>query len=236
MSNWNKEREDVLTGLVGSETPVSLETVARAADELEVTPRSVSAKLRKMGFEVEKVGERGKAFSDEQEAALVEFLNENHGEYTYGQIAEAFAGGAFSPKQIQGKVLSLEMTGAVAPTPPREAVTKYTAEEEETFLRLVRSGAFLEDIADAMDRSLASVRGKALSLSRKYEDVAIPKQRESYAQTKTDALDTLGDISNMTVAEIAEAIGKTPRGVKTMITHRGLECADYKAKKKKEAA
>ena len=236
MSNWNPEREKVLQDSVGSETPVSLDTVARAADELDVSPRSVSAKLRKMGYEVQKVGERVKAFSDEQEAALVEFLNENAGVYTYGQIAEAFEGGSFSPKQIQGKILSLEMTDAVAPTPPREVVTKYNAEEEETFLRLVRSGAFLEDIADAMGRSLASVRGKALSLSRKYEDVSIPKQRESYAQTKNDPLEALGDISEMTVAEIAEAIGKTPRGVKTMITHRGLECADYKAKKRKEAA
>ncbi len=40
----------------------------------------------------------------------------------------------------------------------------------------------------------------------------------------------------MTVEEIAEATGKTPRGVRTTITRRNLECADYKAKARKEAA
>ena len=37
----------------------------------------------------------------------------------------------------------------------------------------------------------------------------------------------LGDISGMTVEAIAEAIGKTARGVKTMLTRRGLSAADY---------
>ena len=38
----------------------------------------------------------------------------------------------------------------------------------------------------------------------------------------------------MTVEEIAEAIGKTARGVKTMLTRRGLVAKDY-AKKEKAA-
>jgi hypothetical protein len=37
----------------------------------------------------------------------------------------------------------------------------------------------------------------------------------------------LGDVSEMTVDTIADAIGKTPRGVKTMLTRRGLIAADY---------
>jgi len=31
----------------------------------------------------------------------------------------------------------------------------------------------------------------------------------------------------MTVEQIAEAIGKTPRGVKTMLTRRGVSASDY---------
>ena len=236
MSNWTEEREATLVNVVGSETPVTLDTVARAAEELETSTRSVSAKLRKMGFEVEKVGAKAKTFSEEDEAGLVAFLEANEGVYTYAEIAERFGDGRFTAKQVQGKVLSLELTGSVAPTPQREVAKEYSAAEEETFLKLMRSGAFLEDISDAMGRSLASVRGKALSLSRVHEGLSIPKQRESYAQVKVDPLEALGDIAEMTVAQIAEAIGKTERGVKTMITHRGLACADYKARKKKEAA
>ena len=44
---------------------------------------------------------------------------------------------------------------------------------------------------------------------------------------KEDPLADLGDVSEMTVDTIAEAIGKTPRGVKTMLTRRGLVAADY---------
>ena len=38
----------------------------------------------------------------------------------------------------------------------------------------------------------------------------------------------------MTVGEIADEIGKTVRGVKTMLTRRGLICADYDGSARKE--
>ena len=46
----------------------------------------------------------------------------------------------------------------------------------------------------------------------------------------------LGDVSGMTVEEIAEAIGKTARGVKTMLTRRGLSASDYDGAARKEKA
>ena len=36
----------------------------------------------------------------------------------------------------------------------------------------------------------------------------------------------------MTVEQIAESIEKTVRGVKTMLTRRGITCADYDGAKK----
>lgn len=238
MSLWTDEREAQLLKVVGSERPVSQETVAKAAEALDVSTRSASAKLRKMEIEVEKAGPRARKFSDEQEAALVAFLNDNEGEYTYAEIAEQFAGGEFSSKQVQGKILSLEMTDAVKPTPKKESVKTYTEEEENTFVAMANAGKYLEDIAEALGKSLQSVRGKALSLNRT-QGLDIPKQRESHAATKVDVIDELvqaGKLGEMTVDEIAEAAGKTPRGVRTIITRRGLVCADYKAKAKKEAA
>jgi hypothetical protein len=189
--SWNEEREAQLLAAVGNERPVAQETVAKAAEELDVSTRSASAKLRKMGVEVEKVGPRARKYSEEEEVALENFLNDNAGKYTYAEIAQAFAGGKFTAKQIQGKVLSMELTDAVKPTPKPETKKTYTDEEEAVFVKLANGGAFLEDIAEA-----------------------------------------LGDISGMTVDEIAEATGKTARGIRTIITRRGLECADYKAKKK----
>ncbi len=81
---WTEEREAQLLAEVGDARPVSQSVAAAAAEALEVSTRSVSAKLRKMGVEVEKAGPRARKFSDEQEAALVEFLSNNEGAYTSG--------------------------------------------------------------------------------------------------------------------------------------------------------
>ena len=40
----------------------------------------------------------------------------------------------------------------------------------------------------------------------------------------------------MTVDDIAKAVDKTSRGIKTLLTRRGIDCADHKGKAKKEKA
>ena len=92
---------------------------------------------------------------------------------------------------------------------------------------MVRNGEFVEAIAAAMGRSVNSVRGKALSLLRAGEIDAIPRQETTKSATKEDPLAGLDNVGGMTVEAIAEAIGKTARGVKTMLTRRGISAADY---------
>ena len=237
LPKWTDERTAQLTEFVGDESPVSQATVAEAADNLETSTRSVSSKLRKMGYEVELASAASsRTFSEEQEATLAAFVSDNSGEYTYAQIAEHFESGAFSAKSIQGKILSMELTDHVKPAPKVETVRTYSPEEEATFVQMVNDGAFVEAIADALDRSVNSVRGKALSLLRSGDIDAIPRQEHTKGASKEDPLADLGDIAGMTVEEIAEAIGKTARGVKTMLTRRGLVAADYDGAAKKEKA
>jgi hypothetical protein len=179
LPKWTDERTQQLTDFVGSESPVSQATVANAADELETSVRSVSSKLRKMGFDVELASaSQSKAFSDEQESTLSNF-------------------------------------------------------EEATFVSMVNDGAFIEQIAESLGRSVNSIRGKALSLLRAGEINAIPKQENVVGNSKADPLADM-DISDMSVEDIADEIGKTVRGVKTMLTRRGLQCADYNGAARKE--
>ena len=237
LPKWTDERTDALTNFVGDESPVSQATVAEAADQLETSTRSVSSKLRKMGFEVELASAASsRAFSEAQEATLSAFVTDNSGTYTYAEIAEHFEGGAFSAKSIQGKILSMELTDHVKPAPKVESVRTYSPEEEATFVSMVQDGAFVEAIADALDRSVNSVRGKALSLLRSGDIDAIPRQETTKGASKDDPLADLSDIGSMTVESIADAIGKTARGVKTMLTRRGLSAADYDGASKKEKA
>ena len=213
--------------------------VADAAEDLETSTRSVSSKLRKMGYDVELASSvSNRTFSEDQEATLQAFVTDNSGQYTYADIASSFEGGQFSAKSIQGKILSMELTSHVKPAEKPESVRTYSPEEENTFTTMVNDGAFVEEIAEALGKSVNSIRGKALSLLRSGDINAIPKQKETKGSSKADPLAEVSDIENMNVEEIADEIGKTVRGVKTMLTRRGLTCADYDgaARKKKHLA
>ena len=234
LPKWTDERTQQLVDFVGNDSPVSQAMAADAADELETSVRSVSSKLRKMGYDVELASANAsKSFSDEQEATLSNFVTDNSGVYTYAEIASNFEGGAFSAKSIQGKILSMQLTEHVKPAPKVETVKTYSEDEESQFISMVNDGAFIEDIAEGLGRSVNSIRGKALSLLRAGEINAIPKQEHTKGSSKADPLADV-EIDGMTVEEIADEIGKTVRGVKTMLTRRGLQCADYNGAARKE--
>jgi hypothetical protein len=234
LPKWTDERTQQLVDFVGDNSPVSQAMVADAAEELETSTRSVSSKLRKMGFDVELASaSASKSFSEEQEATLSNFVQDNSGVYTYAEIASNFEGGSFSAKSIQGKILSMQLTEHVKPAPKVETVKTYSEDEESQFISMVNDGAFIEDIAEGLGRSVNSIRGKALSLLRAGEINAIPKQEHTKGSSKADPLADV-EIDGMTVEEIADEIGKTVRGVKTMLTRRGLQCADYNGAARKE--
>jgi hypothetical protein len=225
---WSDEVVSKLMSLVGSETPVQPATVEAAAEALGVSVRSVASKLRQLDVEVASLAKVKEAtFTPEQGVTLAEFVNANVGKYTYKEIAEQFPGN-FTPKQVQGKLLALELTASVKPAEKVEVARMYSPEEEVKFIEMANAGAFIEDIASALGREIPSVRGKALSLSRSGEISGIPTQRASHAKNVSDAVADLGDaIVTMTVAAIAAAVDKTERGVRTLLTRRGLKVVDY---------
>ena len=236
LPKWTDERTSSLVSFVGDESPISQATVASAAEELETSTRSVSSKLRKMGYDVELASSVShRTFSDEQEATLAQFVTDNSGQYTYADIAASFDGGAFAAKSIQGKILSMELTGHVKPAEKPQSVRTYSPEEEATFTSMVNNGAFVEEIADALGKTVNSIRGKALSLLRSGDINAIPRQKVTKGSSKADPLSEV-DVTNMNVADIADEIGKTVRGVKTMLTRRGLTALDYDGAARKEKA
>ena len=237
LPKWTDERTQQLVDFVGDTSPISQAMVAEAAEDLETSTRSVSSKLRKMGYDVELASSvSNRTFTDEQEATLQAFVTDNSGQYTYADIASSFEGGHFSAKSIQGKILSMELTSHVKPAEKPESVRTYSPEEENTFTSMVNDGAFVEEIAEALGKSVNSIRGKALSLLRSGDIGAIPKQKETKGSSKADPLAEVSDIENMNVEDIADEIGKTVRGVKTMLTRRGLTCADYDGAARKEKA
>ncbi len=235
---WSDAAVSTLLATVGSESPVSVASVEAAAKALNLSERSVAAKLRQLDHEVASMAkEKVPAFTKDQGDALTSFVKSNAGELTYKQIAEQFEDGKFTAKQVQGKLLALELTASVKAADKLEVVKHYTADEEATFVKMANAGAYIEEIAKALGKEVPSIRGKALSLSRGGSISKIPAQKESHAKDHVDVIESLGDkIATMTVADIAKAADKTERGIKTALTRRGIDVADYKGKSKKEKA
>jgi len=236
--NWSDEAVDQLMSIVGNESPVSVESVERAAEQLGKTTRSIASKLRQLDREVASLAkEKTSAFTADEGADLADFVNDNAGNLTYKEIAETFADGKFTAKQIQGKLLALELTGSVKPAEKVEVARTYTEAEEATFVRMADAGSYIEEIAAKLNKTVASVRGKALSLTRKGQIAKIPAQKESHAKESVDPVNALGSaISTMTVAEIAAKVDKTERGLRTLLTRRGIKVADYDGAAKKAKA
>jgi arsenate reductase-like glutaredoxin family protein len=236
--NWSDEAVAQLMSIVGSESPVSVDSVERAAEQLGKTTRSIASKLRQLDREVASLAkEKTSAFTADEGDDLADFVNANAGNLTYKDIAEAFADGKFTAKQIQGKLLALELTGSVKPAEKVEVARTYTEAEEATFIKMADAGSFIEEIAAKLNKTVASVRGKALSLTRKGQIAKIPAQKQSHAKETVDPVSALGDkIASMTVAEIAQAVDKTERGLRTLLTRRGIKVADYDGAAKKAKA
>lgn len=235
---WSDEATQQLLDIVGNEDPVSVEKVEEASVQLDRSTRSIAAKLRQMDRAVASLAKADvPTFTAEQTEALRNFVTANAGNMTYKEIAENFAGGEFNAKQVQGKLLALELTGSVKPAEKVEAVRVYTADEEAVFTEMANSGAFIEEIAARLNKTISSVRGKALSLTRSGTISKIPAQRDHIERDVIDPVNALGDgIANMTVAAIAKAVDKTERGVKTLLTRRGINCADYNGEAKRAKA
>ena len=202
---------------------VTEELIESLMGEFDFPRRSVTAKLRKLGYDVPKKPGAAPVFSADETDSLASFLESNSGNLTAEEIAEQFAGGKFTARQINGKALSLEMTSHVKPAEKKVTPRTYSEEEESTITSMVNDGKFLEEIADAMGRSVNSIRGKLLSMGLK------APQRDKKT-SKSDPYEGIEDMLDQNVEDIASHFDKTVRGVKTVLTRRGLACADYTPK------
>lgn len=202
---------------------VTEEIIESLCGEFEFPRRSVTAKLRKLGYDVPKKPGAAPVFSAEETTMLANFLETNNGNLTAEEIAAEFMDGKFTARQINGKALSLEMTSSIKPAEKKVMPKSYSEDEETKIAAMVESGAYLEDIADALGKTPNSVRGKLLSMGLKAE-------QKTKKATKSDPYEGIEDMLDQTVEQIATHFDKTVRGVKTVLTRRNLACADYTPK------
>ena len=235
--NWDDASVTALEEAVGNRTLVPYEDAVAIAEDMNRSVRSVTGKLRAIDIAVGPRTAEAPTFSEAQTAALESFVTENSGQMTYQEIADEFPGG-FTRPQIQGKILSMELNSHVARTVRTSTPSAYSDEEVDLIVQGVENGDSLEAITSSLggDHAMNSVRGKALSMYKQGVIDAMPKQETRVTSTTSDYFaDVEGDITELTVDQIAEQLGKTPRGVKVALTRRGLSCEDYTAKVKEAA-
>ena len=223
MSKFEYTDEMVAEMHDAAESGVTEEVIETLMEDFGFPRRSVTAKLRKLGFDVPKKPGAAPVFSADETAELSDFLNENSGVYTADEISAQFADGKFTARQINGKALSLEMTSHVKPAEKKVTPRTFSEDEESQIESMVDENAYLEEIADALGRTINSVRGKLLSMGLR------ATQRDKKT-SKSDPYEGIEDMLEQTVEEIADHFDKTVRGVKTVLTRRGLACADYTPK------
>lgn len=212
---------------------VTEEVIESLMAEFDFPRRSVTAKLRTLEIEVPSKVEAPK-FSAEETEAFKAFLSANSGQLTPAEVAAQFMDGKFTDRQVTGKALALERTGDLKKTTKVAKPKTYTEAEEAQITDLASKGAYLEDIAAALGKSLNSVRGKCLSMELK-----VP-QRDKKVQSKDGTYPQLAELApTMTVEELVEHYNKnntgtpkTPRGIKTALARRAIQGKDYPVVKK----
>lgn len=225
--NWNEVNTAALKELAGaSDVEVSQDRLVEIAEEMGTTSRSIGAKLRKMEFQVAKATPKASAWTEAQETELSTLVNANANELTYAEIAASFQGGAFTSKQVQGKLLNMELFDKVRKAEKKAAPRTYTPEQEAEFIGLVESGATMEVLAETFGKTIASVRGKSLSLVRSKDIDAMPKQEKSNAKESADILEGV-DVATHSIDSLVELTSKSARGIKSILTRRGISCTDY---------
>jgi hypothetical protein len=238
---WNEENTQTLIEAVANVEVVSQEQQQELAEQIGTTKRSIGSKLRSMvkqeviSVEVALASKTESQWTEEETQELREFVEANAGAYTYSKIAELFNGSKWSSKKIQGKLLSMELSGSVKPSPtPERAAKTYSDAEEAQIIELAANGTSLEDVAEAVGRELNSVRGKCLSLLRQVEGFVMPVQKNRVERAPVDMFEGLDadTIKNMTVAVLAETTGRTERAVKSSLTRRAITAKDYDGAKK----
>jgi hypothetical protein len=222
---WTQEITDTLIEKVKDvQGEIPYNVVETIAGEFDVSARSVAGKLRSLGYAVaKKTITATKNYNEKEEALIKQMVSQG------AFIEDIAARLGREVKQIRGKLLSMKLT---APTKNKKEPKKksYSPEEEAKIAQLVESGAFIEDIADALGKTVPQIRGKLLSMKLK----APMKNKKEKGSNKVYTDEVVEKITAMfkegkTTEQIAEELELSPVSLHRKFVQLGL--IESKAKK-----
>jgi len=209
MATYTEEMVEQINSVLNGAVEATAENIVQLTEALNVPEKSLGAKLRSMGVTTPK--KAGKvAFSEAETEQFIALVDQG---LNAQEIADTLGKRI---RQIYGKALSLKLH--VEAPAKEEYVKKYTPEQEATIATMVEAGSFIEDIAEAFDKSVAQIRGKLLSMKLK----APQKNHKEVNRTVVYTDEIIASVVAMVKAgntseEIAESLDLNPRGVKSRI-------------------
>ena len=202
--------------------------------DVDYSPRAITSKLRHMGFPVGKKASAAgvKKYSAEEEAKIRELVDNADGEIFQEDIAEALGRDV---KSIGGKLIAMKIYGIKKKfhEEKEEKPKLFTPEDEATILDMVENNdeVFIEDIAEAVGKSVKQCRGKLASMRVKGVKT---RNAKTTAKTKIYTDELLADIKDhldngISVEDIAEKFNLKLAGLISMLGRKGL--VDSKSKR-----
>jgi DNA-binding CsgD family transcriptional regulator len=215
---WTEELVAKLVEGLDKNTEVPYSKCQEIAENLNISDRSVTGKLRVLGFKVGRKTKPGKVYTPEDEERIRKMVEKG---YTQKQIADKLGKDI---KSIGGKLLAMGIKGVERGVPKKEAAPKkFTEAEEAKIKELAENGAYVEEIADALGKTVQQIRGKLVSM--KISGVPTKNKKTATKKVYTDAVvEQVKALAaeGKSVEEIAEALELNEKGLRSKMGKLGL--------------
>jgi predicted transcriptional regulator len=189
----------------------------------DISERSLASKMRHMGFKIEKKAGKATAKSyTEAEEAKIRELAMKEGVWME-DIADALGR---DTKSIGGKLISMGIYGIKKKNKKVNDTPKmFSAEDEATILEMIDANkvVYIEDLADALGKSVKQVRGKLAGMRIK----GVQTRNKKAAKPKVYTDELVAEIKKelaggKALEDIAKERGLNFQGMRTTLTRLGV--------------
>jgi predicted transcriptional regulator len=189
----------------------------------DISERSLASKMRHMGFKIEKKAGKvtAKSYTEAEEAKIRE-LAMKEGVWME-DIADALGR---DTKSIGGKLISMGIYGIKKKNKKVNDTPKmFSAEDEATILEMIDANkvVYIEDLADALGKSVKQVRGKLAGMRIKGVKTRNKKAPKAKIYTDEVIAEIKEELSKgKSLEDIAKARGLNERGMLVTLTRLGV--------------
>ena len=200
--------------------------------EVEFSQRSIAGKLRYMGYalELKAAVVATKSYTEDEENTIRTMCADKDNLPSMEDVAGAVGRDC---KSIGGKLVSMKIYGVKKANPKAEPVKLFTPEDEATIVELVNAegDTFIEDIVEAVGKTLSQVRGKLASMRVKGVQTRnkVGRKGKIYTDEMLEKIQGMLDAGNE-LKDIAAELELKATGLHSILAKKGMIAKTSKGK------